>query len=290
MALAGNELRNLGSVLADDPLRAVHALPGVTSNDDFQSQFAVRGAGFQRTGIYVDGILLHSPFHTLQGDTTNASLSVVEGEVLESANLHPSALPPRYGDRTAGALDLRTRDGDRKQFGLRSTLSMSNAGGTAEGPLSDRGSWLAAARKSYVQYLIERTAGNSTLAFGFWDTQSKLSYQIARGHHLSLSFTDGHSGLDRTQGRQPFGLNTVVDGSYQFTFGSLAWRWSMGDRFSLTNRVGWMRERFVNGNRDATQTAGGGYGEWLWNADASATLSPSLARQQTIGLQLSQRF
>jgi hypothetical protein len=133
-----------------DPLRAVQSLPGVTSNYDFQSQFAVRGAGFQRTGIYLDGVLLHSPFHTLQGDTTSASLSIVEGEVLESATLYPSALPPPYGDRTAGALDLRTREGDKKQLGLRSTLSMSNAGATVEGPLSDRGSWLAAARKSYL--------------------------------------------------------------------------------------------------------------------------------------------
>jgi hypothetical protein len=275
VALAGNELRNLGSVLADDPLRAVHSLPGVTSNDDFQSQFAVRGAGFQRTGIYLDGVLLHSPFHALQGDTTSASLSIVEGEMLESATLYPSALPPPYGDRTAGALDFRTRDGDRKKFGLRSTLSMSNAGVTVEGPLSDRGSWLAAARKSYLQYIIERTTGDSTLAFGFWDTQAKLSYQVADGHYISLSFTDGHSGLDRTRGAQQFGLNTVVDGDYQFTLGSAAWRWSSGERFSLVNRFGWMRERFTNRNRDATPTASGAYGEWLWNADASVTLTTS---------------
>jgi hypothetical protein len=52
---------------------------------------------------------------------------------------------------------------------------MSSAGVTVEGPLGDRGSWLAAARKSYLQYIIERTTGDSTLAFGFWDTQTKLS-------------------------------------------------------------------------------------------------------------------
>jgi hypothetical protein len=274
VALAGNELRNLGSVLADDPLRAIQALPGVTSNDDFSSQFAIRGAGFNRTGIYLDGILLHSPFHTLQGDTTNASLSIVEGEVLESATLYSSALPPRYADRTAGALDLRTRDGDRRRIGLRSTLSMSNAGVTAEGPIKGRGSWLAAARKSYLQYLIERTASNTTLAFGFWDTQGKLSYALTDKHHLSLSFTDGHSSLDRSPGRNPFGLNTVVDGAYQFTFGSAAWLWMPRERWSLTNRVAWMREHFVNRNRDAIQTAGGTYGEWTWNADSSVTLTP----------------
>jgi hypothetical protein len=277
VGLAGNELRNLASVLADDPLRAVQSLPGVTSNDDFQSQFAVRAAGIQRTGIYLDGVLLHSPFHTLQGDATSASLSVVEGEVLESATLYPSALPPMYADRTAGALDFRTREGDRRQFGMRGTGSASNAGLTAEGPLGRKGSWLAAARKSYLQYIIERTADDPTLGFGFWDAQGKAAYSLTAKHHLSLSVTDGHSGLDRTTGQRQFGLNTIIEGDYHFTLASLAWRWAPSPRLYLTNRAGWMRERFENVNRNRTPIAGGGYGEWLWNADGSYSMSSGLA-------------
>jgi hypothetical protein len=276
VGLAGNELRNLASVLADDPLRAVQALPGVTSNDDFQSQFAVRGAGFQRTGIYLDGVLLHSPFHTLQGDSSGASLSVVEGEVLESATFHPSALPPMYADRTAGALDFRTREGDRKHLGMRGTASASNAGLTAEGPLGNKGSWLAAARKSYLQYIIERTADDPTLGFGFWDAQGKVAYSVTPRHNLSVSLTDGHSGLDRTTGQRQFGLNTVVSGDYHFTLASIAWRWSPGERVYVTNRLGWMRERFENVNRNQIPIAGGGYGEWLWNADGSYSATPQL--------------
>jgi TonB dependent receptor-like, beta-barrel/HTH-like domain len=125
-----------------------------------------------------------------------------------------------------------------------------------------------------LQYLIERSASNTTLAFGFWDTQGKLSYALTDKHHLSLSFTDGHSSLDRSPGRNPFSLNTVVDGAYQFTLGSAEWRWMPGERWSLTNRVAWMREHFVNRNRDAIQTAGGTYNEWIGNADSSVTLSP----------------
>jgi hypothetical protein len=50
--LAGDERKNLASVLADDPLRAVQNLPGVTSNNDFSSEFSVRGAPFHRVGLY----------------------------------------------------------------------------------------------------------------------------------------------------------------------------------------------------------------------------------------------
>jgi hypothetical protein len=93
------------------------------------------------------------------------------------------------------------------------------------------------------------------------------------GTFWSLSIIDGHSGLDRATGPRQVGLNTVVDGNYQFTLGSAAWNWSPGERFSIVNRFGWMRERFINRNRDAVPTAGGAYGEWLWNVDASVTLT-----------------
>ncbi len=73
LVLAGNDAKNLGSVLADDPLRAVQSLPGVTSNNDFDARFSLRGADFSRIGLYLDGILLHEPFHTLEEDSRTKS-------------------------------------------------------------------------------------------------------------------------------------------------------------------------------------------------------------------------
>lgn len=60
------ELRNLGGVVTDDALRAVQALPGVVAGDDFYGSFSVRGWGFQNTGLYIDGVLVNSPFHTIR--------------------------------------------------------------------------------------------------------------------------------------------------------------------------------------------------------------------------------
>ena len=69
LTLDGVEAKNLASVLADDPLRAVQSLPGVASNDDFDSRFSLRGAGYSRIGLYLDDVLLHSPFHMVAGET-----------------------------------------------------------------------------------------------------------------------------------------------------------------------------------------------------------------------------
>lgn len=263
VGLAGNELRNLASVLADDPLRAMQSLPGVTSQDDFQSQFSVRAAAFQRLGLYVDGILLHAPFHTVQGDPTGASLTSLEGELLETANLHPGPPPVRFSDRTAGALEFRTRDGSRARTSARATASASNAGISGEGPLGKHGSWLAAARKSYLQYIIERTANDPTIAFGFWDAQAKLQW-TAGANTFGAMLLDGHSGLDRTAPQA--GLNSVVDSGYHFTLATAFWRFARGP-WLASQRGGWLRERFENRNRQLAPLQGGHYGEWLWNGD-----------------------
>src|SRR6185369_1737438 len=89
--LQGEERKNLASVLADDPLRAVQSLPGVTSNDDFSSEFSVRGAPFSRVGLYLDGVLLHSPVHTTDGQADNGSLTIFNGDLTEDMTLFQGA-------------------------------------------------------------------------------------------------------------------------------------------------------------------------------------------------------
>ena len=273
VSLAGTELRNLGTVLADDPLRAVHGLPGVTSSDDFRSEIALRGAGYERVGVYLDGILLHTPYHTVAGEPAAATLTIFNGDALDSLNLHAGAPPASFPDRTAGALDIRTREGSRSRFGVRGTVSASNVGGLLEGPLgrARRGSWLVNARKSYLQYLIDMASDEPAIAFGFTDVSGRLSYDLARKHHVSLLAIEGKSGLNREGVGDRIGNNSTAFSDYHYTLASLAWRWTPTSSALVTQRLGWMRERFENWNKERRPLARGGYGEWIWNGDGAWT-------------------
>ncbi len=62
--------------LADDPLRAVAATPGGSSNDDFSTTLAIREADPARVGIYLDGVPLHNALHNLEGTDLLGSTSV----------------------------------------------------------------------------------------------------------------------------------------------------------------------------------------------------------------------
>src|SRR5215472_3562814 len=162
LVLGGNDAKNLASVLADDPLRAVQGLPGVSSNNDFDARFSIRGADYSRIGLFLDGVLLHSPFHMLQGQALQGSATAFNADMVEAMELHEGAFPERFEDRTAGILDVRTRDGSRDGLSLRATASASNAGVMLEGPFhKKRGSWIVGVRKSYLQYIFERTFPDS---------------------------------------------------------------------------------------------------------------------------------
>jgi hypothetical protein len=87
--LAGNHAKNLASVLADDPLRAVQGLPGVRSNNDFDERFSLRGADYSRTGLYLDGVLLHAPFHMIEGQTFSGSGTAFNGDLVEELDHSP---------------------------------------------------------------------------------------------------------------------------------------------------------------------------------------------------------
>jgi hypothetical protein len=272
LTLEGNEVKNLGSVLADDPLRAAQALPGVSSNDDFDSRFSLRGASWERIGLYLDDVLLHVPFHTLQGESATGSMTLFNGDMVDALVLHAAAPPARFGDRTAGILEVTTREGSRTRRSFRVTASASNAGFMAEGPIgrSRRGAWLVSARKSYFQYIIRRTATTEpTLAFGFSDVQGKLTFDLTPHQQISLGLIEGLSDLDRTRSRPRLGVNSVMLADNHVTLASLGWRYTPASRFVASSRAAWMRERFDNRSRDELPLAGGYYGEWAWTSNAT---------------------
>jgi hypothetical protein len=92
---------------------AIQSLPGVspTGNNELYAEFSVMGAPFGTVGIYLDDVLIPSPFHSIPNELNGASLSLLTSETVQEMKLYPVAYPERFGDRVGAALDIRTRDG-----------------------------------------------------------------------------------------------------------------------------------------------------------------------------------
>jgi hypothetical protein len=271
LVLAGNDIKNLASVLADDPLRSVQSLPGVTSNNDFDARFSLRGADYSRIGFYADGVLLHEPFHMIQGQSVTGSGTSLDGDMVEAMELTESAFPARFADRSAGVLDVTTRDGSLTGIDFRASASVSNAGLTAEGPFGKkkhRGSWLTVLRKSYLQYILARTFPDTTFIFGLEDAQTRLSYDLTPKSTVTLYFLESFSDLNRPN-NNGLGVNSIATAGYHFTFANLGWRYSPTERLMVVSHAAWMREKFDDHNPNDLPTSAGFYGEWVWNSSAT---------------------
>jgi hypothetical protein len=271
LVLAGNDIKNLASVLADDPLRAVQSLPGVSSNNDFDARFSLRGADYDRIGFYADGVLLHEPFHMIQGQNLTGSGTSFDGDMVDSMELHEGAFPARFSDRSAGVLDVATRDGSRTGTTFRATASVSNAGLVAEGPFGKkkRGSWLAVVRKSYLQYILARTFPDNTFIFGLEDVQTRLTYDLTPKSTVTLYFLESFSNLNRPTAGANLGVNSIVTAGYHYTFANFGWRYSPINRLLLVSHAAWMREKYNDHNPNNLPTSAGFYGEWVWNTSAT---------------------
>jgi Carboxypeptidase regulatory-like domain/TonB-dependent Receptor Plug Domain len=246
------DMRNLASVLIDDPLRSVQALPGVTTGDDFYAQFSARGAGFRSIGYATDGILLYAPMYEVGDINDGASISMLNGDVIDSLTLSTGGFSAKYGDRTAGYLHITTRDGNRQRFTNTGTASASGVGWTSEGPIgkSRKASWLFSARKSYLDWLVHKVSSDtSSFIFGFKDFFAKVTFEPVVRHQLRLSGNFGLSRVDQQQDKQ-FGPNDFLFGDSRNTITTGTWLWILSNRLTLDSAVSYDRAVLKNINHD----------------------------------------
>ena len=145
--LGSGDIQNLRNLLTNDPMRAIQVLPGVSTGDDFRSEFVVRGSPFSRMTFTLDGVPRRSSC-TPCSISGRRLIAMLNGDILDGITLLNGSYPQRYGNRLGAELDFHMREGSRDGE-LRFAVSGTDASVVAEGPLAglsrDRG-WSRRAR------------------------------------------------------------------------------------------------------------------------------------------------
>lgn len=275
--LTTRDLLALRGVLADDPFRAVQTLPGVATGDDFRGEFAVRGLGPQHIGIAVDGVDSPFLFHTVRAVNDTGSLALINSDVLQDAVLLPGPHPQKLGAHLGARVDFTTREGARDAFASRLMVSGSAATGIFEGPIGGerRGSWLLAARRSYIDWLLTRIDPEIDGRFGFTDVQGGVAYDLTTRQQLRVTFIAGHSLLhDRDDDPS---LNSLERGGTTSGIVNLRWRFTPSARLVVQQQVYAVRNRYVNKVVDGRAREEGWDRDLTWRGSADWRPSESLA-------------
>lgn len=276
------ELQATSSILLSDPIRAAQALPGVGSNDDFRSEFSVRGAGFDRVGVWLDGVLTDNFVHTVAGGYPDTgSLSVINSDAINSVSLLSGGSPANFGSRTAAVLDLDSRDGNRVKPSRRIAAALSGISGIVDGPISSgKGSYLIAARKSYIGYLVRRINDQNEFAnnppvLGFADVQGKLLYDLSERNQLGVSAIFGNFDYDRNRDRELLFVNSVFRGDSHNSLFNAHWNFTPNPQVFWQTRFFAQKTSFKNVNRDELILNDGDRSQYGIRSDVSFQLPRS---------------
>lgn len=172
-----------------DLFRGLQRLPGVSAGDEFSAELWTRGAPWDQTRVYFDGLPLFNPVHALGG------FSGVNPDAVGAAFLHPGMQPVALGGGAAGVLDLRSRrgGGDGRVRGG-GELSLVSARATLDQLSEDeRHAWMLSGRRTYLdlatgfaEWLLtrDRTYG---VPYSFLDLASRYDYRISEESGLEVS-------------------------------------------------------------------------------------------------------
>lgn len=277
LSLTTADLQDLKGVLADDPLRAIQALPGVATGDDFKSEFSVRASDFSHIGTSLDGVSSGWLVHSVRGLDETGSVSIVNGDVIARATLMTGAYPQRRPGVTGARLDLDLREGSRDKTSMRLAVSGTTSSVMANGPIgsssSSRGSWIASARVSYLQWLLRVLDSDNDSVFSFADVQAKGVYDLTPSQQLQLTLVGGRARLKETA-VDP-GPNAVGIAVNRTGLLSGAWRGAFS-RIVITQRVAVVGMDFVNHGRLDQELSRGASTSTMSVTDATVTLSSRL--------------
>ena len=178
------QLSALPSLAEADIFRTLQSLPGVLQSSEFSTGLIIRGGNTDQNLILLDGITVYNPSH-LGGIFSNFIV-----EAIKEANLTKGGYNAEYGGRLSAVLDVISREGNRKDFKLKTDISLLSAKATAEGPFY-KGAWLVSGRRTYFDKVFEALDYTGVPPYFFYDIQGHAFTDLTYKDRISISFYNG---------------------------------------------------------------------------------------------------
>lgn len=164
----------------------IKTLPGVSSNNEFSSQYSVRGGNFDENLVYVNDIEIYRPFLVRAGQ--QEGLSFINPDMVQSIEFSAGGYEARYGDKMSSVLDITYK----KPTEFSTSVMLSLLGGSlAVGGITqdNKFSFLTGARYRTNQILVGSLDTEADYRPRYTDIQAYLNYEIKPRWNLSLLTT-----------------------------------------------------------------------------------------------------
>ena len=163
-----------------DISRVIQVLPGVGgtagSVGGFRNDLIIRGGGPNENVFYLDGIEIPVINHFATQGSSGGPTGILNVSFIEDAKLSSSSFNARYDNALSSVLQFKQRDGNPERFQGNIRVSSTEVAGTVEGPVSEKTTYLASVRRSYLQLLFK--AIDLPIRPNYWDFQYKVTSRL----------------------------------------------------------------------------------------------------------------
>ncbi|WP_304199344.1 TonB-dependent receptor [Flavobacterium alvei] len=167
------------------------SLPGVNSNNELSTQYAVRGGNYDENLVYVNEIEVYRPFLIRSGQ--QEGLSFTNTDLVQNVDFSAGGFQAKYGDKLSSVLDITYRT--PTQFGAVAEASFLGAS-VAVDAVSKNGKWseVSGIRYRNNSLLVNSQETQSNYTPTFADFQTNVNFKPS--DKLEFSFLGNISSND----------------------------------------------------------------------------------------------
>lgn len=170
-----------------DISKVIQSLPGVgggAAGGSFRNDIIIRGGSPSENVFYLDGIEVPIINHFSTQGSGGGPQGILNVSFIEEVKLSTSAFDAKYDNALSSVFQFKQKNGNVEKLQGNFRLSATDAAITLDGPLSKKTTFLASARRSYLQFLFE--AIDLPIRPNYWDFQFKSTTRINDKTTLSV--------------------------------------------------------------------------------------------------------
>lgn len=150
LSLSAADIKSLPMILGEkDPIKALQILPGIQEISEGSASLSVRGGSADQNLMILDEAIVYNANHLF------GFFSTFNADPIVKIDAYKGAFPAQYGGRLSSIIDVKMREGNKKEFNIEGGIGLISSRILIEGPLKkDKASFLIAARRTYADWLI----------------------------------------------------------------------------------------------------------------------------------------
>ena len=179
-----------------DILKTIQLKPGIPSGAEGTTGLFVRGGGSDQNFIVLDEAVVYNANHLF------GFFSTFNTDAVKDLKIYKGGFPAQYGGRLSSVIDVKLKEGNRKQFSGSGGIGLISSRLTLEGPIQkEKSSFIVSGRRTYVDIFtraINRANADDPEFdpipdYFFYDLNTKINFQLGEKDRLYFS---GYFGRD----------------------------------------------------------------------------------------------